>query len=646
MARVLKKNEIDLNGIRMKVKDGIRSFSTNTYPAKIVIGDTNKDSRQRVSSLALTDFRGGIGLNRYTGAADVDRAWFATNQLRFNGNIVLPPLATLTADSGQTGVFSVSVIGQLHNTIYATFGRDVYAYNDSTDSWGSSLDTMPGDPVSGLTIRMNGTVYFIIFYSTGYVYTSDGATWTDSTRDAKYGVSWDDRLWAIDNTGQMWFALSPGTEFTEAQLPLEDGDVTGLVTGFPGGGGQAIIFAATKFGLYAHDVDQAKFIQTGLNLSRHPSGGLGSVRWRDNIYYPAGLSIYKYAAGGTGAVVSIIGPDRDDGLPSAYRGTITQLLPTTNELLALVDSATTIGSRTAYSAHAMGGWRSGGQGNRARSIGGETGFNMIIGNDEIGWEVKWVSTSTSTGIDSAFVGDAYGKYRLWWAANQRVYFMTLPDNIINPNEVTNFDYATDGELITPWFDAGQQDVTKLALKAKGELLGMSATETIVVSYGLDLDENTWVIMDDAWNTDATATTGTLTADGKTTFTFPSIATPEGLPFKFIRFRFQHARGSSSTKVTPKLRHFVLEWRKKLETTYGWQFTVLFNDIKQALTPKALRAALITALEKEELVAFTFRNDDDDILTRRPYVDVVSATGLEDTGIDETGESVVTVLEPN
>jgi len=490
MASVLKKGEVDLNGVRMKIKDGVRSFSTNSYPAKIVIGDTNKDSRQRVSSLVLTDYRGGIGLNRYEGAGDADRAWFATNQLRFNGNIVLPPLANLTAVSGKSGVFTVPVIGQLNDVIYVTFGRDVYAYDSVGDSWGSSLDTLPADPVSGLTIRMNGTVYFIIFYTSGYVYTSDGLTWTDKATPAKFGVAWDDRLWIIDNTGQMSFILTPGTEFAEAQLPLEDGDVTGLVTGFPGAGGQAIIFAATKFGLFAHDVDQAKFVQTGLNLSRHPSGGKGSVRWRDNIYYPVGLSIYKYAAGGTGAVVSVVGPDRADGLPAAYRGTITKLLPTTNELLALVDSAQTIGTVDSFSSSAMGGSKTGGQGNQARVIGGETGYNMILGSDEIGWEVKWASDVTDTGIESAFVGDAYGKYRLWWSVNQRIYFMTLPDNILNPNEVTDFKYAASGELITPWFDAGQQDVTKLALKGKVEVLGMTATETIVVSYALDLDEDT------------------------------------------------------------------------------------------------------------------------------------------------------------
>lgn len=642
---VVEKNEVILNGVKFKIKDGIRSFKTNVYPAKIVIGDTNKDSRTNVSSLSLTDFRGGIGLNRYEGAADVTRAWFATTQLRYLGNIVLPPLATETAESGKTGIFTVPVLADLLGVVYATFGRDVYAYTPLADSWGAKVKTLAGNPVSAITIRLNGTSYLIISYTSGYAYTSDGSSWSESTKDVKYFAAWDDRLWGIDNTGQMWYALSPGTEFDEAQLPLEDGNATALLTGFPGGGSQAIVFVATKVGLFAHDVDQAKFVQTGLALSVHPSGGLGSVRWRDNIYYPAGLSIFRYVAGQAGAVVSVIGPDRDDGLPADKRGTITKLLPTTNELIALVDSSTTIASRTSFSGHAMGEWGSGGQGDVASHLGGAVGFNMIIGHNEIGWEVKWLSTSTASGIQSALVSDAYGKYRLWWSSSGRVWWMTLPDNILNPNEVTTFQYGPEGVLETPWFDAGQQDVSKLAMKMKAELLDMSATETIVLSYGLNLNSS-WTVMDDAWNVDAAATTGLLTADGKTEFTFPSIATPEGLPFKFIRFKVELARGSGSTLVSPKLRSLVLEWRKKLDPTKGFQFTVLLTETVNRLTPKAMRAALETALDSEEKVNFTFRNDDSGDDGRRLYVDVVSATGLEQTGNDETGESLVTVLEPS
>ena len=61
------------------------------------------------------------------------------------------------------------------------------------------------------------------------------------------------------------------------------------------------------------------------------------------------------------------------------------------------------------------------------------------------------------------------------------------------------------------------------------------------------------------------------------------------------------------------------------------------------SPTQLRAALVTATEQDELAEFTFRDDDGN--DRNYYVDVVSATGLEQTGHDESGRSRIMVVEP-
>ena len=57
----------------------------------------------------------------------------------------------------------------------------------------------------------------------------------------------------------------------------------------------------------------------------------------------------------------------------------------------------------------------------------------------------------------------------------------------------------------------------------------------------------------------------------------------------------------------------------------------------------LRASLISAIESETLVDFTFRDDGGG--TRNYYVDVVSAAGIEYTGHDERGSAQITVMEP-
>jgi hypothetical protein len=60
------------------------------------------------------------------------------------------------------------------------------------------------------------------------------------------------------------------------------------------------------------------------------------------------------------------------------------------------------------------------------------------------------------------------------------------------------------------------------------------------------------------------------------------------------------------------------------------------------TPLQLRSNLLAVIEQNLNSQFTFRDDDGD--TRNFYVDVVSASGLEQTGHDERGSTQVLVVE--
>ena len=92
---------------------------------------------------------------------------------------------------------------------------------------------------------MGGTLYLIIAHTGGYTYTSDASSFTDDTTDAKFLTFWDDKLWGIDNTGQMWYASSIGTEVNDAKLPLPNGHVTDLFVA-RNASGNPVIYAMTK----------------------------------------------------------------------------------------------------------------------------------------------------------------------------------------------------------------------------------------------------------------------------------------------------------------------------------------------------------------------------------------------------------------
>ena len=683
-AKVETANEISLNGVYYPLVKPVQSVLASIYPSKVVIGDTTKDSQTRTSIIAWSDWRGGIGIARMEGGGDVNRAWWSDCQLRYKNHLVLGNLANQTesiahglAKAGAgTGIAAINEFG---DKIYAvwngTNGQNpkLYVYNNTSDYWwdgrtedeaigvyGSDSFGVPDQVTDSLNfVKNDNTNYLVLAHydsnGSGYSYAtvpsydgSNNAAWTNDTADTKYLAQWDDRLWGISHSGQLWYAFTPGTETDDAQLPLPAGYVTGLFVARDAGG-EPILYAATKKGLWAHDAANARFVKTEVEFPFHPHAGKGTERLRDSIYFPSGLGLYRYVNGTNAAVLTVSGPDRDDGLPDDKRGTIMLTAGTHNEFLVGVD-ATTAPSITSSDSipYQWGGPGIGGHGSMVIDEG--TGYSSILGYNELGWEAKWVAATAGRKIDSMHVSNAYSdvneNYRLWFGFNDHVYYMKLPVDIINPSRVTEFEYASSGTHETPWFNAGQSEVDKLALKLKVEAQDVSSTETVRVEYATNYSESFDPFVNSAGSDISTITSTTLGAtSGITTFTFGSNL---GTSFRAIKFRISLARTTNTDtdnykKKTPDVVSMTLEWRKKLPSKWGHQVSLDLNKEYKGNTPKELRSALLSAVESTTLVEFTFRDDSGG--TRNFYVDISSATGLEYTGYDERGVSQINLVEP-
>ena len=638
-AKVESPNEISLNGVYYPIARPVQSVLSSIYPAKVVIGDTTKDSQARTSVIAWSDWRGGIGVNRMETGGDVNRAWWSTCQLRYKNHLILPGLDNdAKANKTSTSLTdpSIGAIGELASEIYVAWNGStsedakIYKYNNASDVWGSALAT-PSDQVTDtVTWRTLAGETFLVFAhydANGSGYTRfDGSTWTEDTTDSQYVAAWDDRLWGISYTGQLWYSIVAGTEVNDAKLPLPPGSVTGLFVARDAGG-EPILYAATKKGLFAHDSANSKFIQTELTIPNHPHAGKGTIRWRDSIYMPAGLGVYKYINQAGGAVLAVTGPDRDDGVPTNQRGTIKFMTGSHNELFAGLDASTapniTSGDSIPYQ------WQSH---HGSMVIDDDTGYSTILGYDDMGWETKWTASSAGRSLQALTVSDAYDEYRMWWGFNGEIKFMKIPSDIINPSFVSDFEFAASGTHETPWFNAGQAEVDKLALKLRVEVQDASSTETVAVEYATDYAESYTSL-------------GTITSDGITSYTFGSSA---GTAFRAIKFKLSLARTTNTgtvnyTKLTPDVVSTTLEWRKKLPSKWGHQVQIDINKEYKGKSPKDLRAALLEAIESTTLVEFTFRDDSGG--TRNYYVDVASATGMEYTGTDERGISTINLVEP-
>ena len=639
-AKVEAPNEISLNGVYYPIARPVQSVLSSIYPAKVVIGDTTKDSQARTSVIAWSDWRGGIGVNRMETGGDVNRAWWSTCQLRYKNHLILPGLDNdAKANKTSTSLTdpSIGAIGELSSEIYVAWNGStseaakIYKYNNASDVWGTVL-AAPNDQVTDtVTWRTLAGETFLIFGhydANGSGYTRfDGTTWTsDYDKGSQYVAAWDDRLWGISYTGQLWYSIVAGTEVNDAKLPLPAGSVTGLFVARDAGG-EPILYASTKKGLFAHDSANSKFIQTELTIPNHPHAGKGTIRWRDSIYMPAGLGVYKYINQAGGAVLAVTGPDRDDGVPTNQRGTIKFMTGSHNELFAGLDASTapniTSGDSIPYQ------WQSH---HGSMVIDDDTGYSTILGYDDMGWETKWTASSAGRSLQALTVSDAYDEYRMWWGFNGEIKFMKIPSDIINPSFVSDFEFAASGTHETPWFNAGQAEVDKLALKLRVEVQDASSTETVAVEYATDYAESYTSL-------------GTITSDGITSYTFGSSA---GTAFRAIKFKLSLARTTNTgtvnyTKKTPDVVSTTLEWRKKLPSKWGHQVQVDINKEYKGKSPKDLRAALLSAIESTTLVEFTFRDDSGG--TRNYHVDVASATGMEYTGTDERGISTINLVEP-
>ena len=659
--KVIEDNEIYLGGTYYPLNRPVQSVLASIYPAKVTIGDTTRDSNLRSSIIAWSDWRGGVGVERMQGPSDADRAWHSTCNLRHRHHLVLPALSTATTaqEADDTPIQGqITFIQDLGTVLYAGWGDEPYEYSRENDRWtrvttsdGGSDHSFPTDPTDSITVRMADTDYVVVAFGSGFGYFSSSVVVTQNTSTAsKFLTFWDDRLWGIDATGQLWYTMTiGGTTVNDAKLPVQNDYVTDLFIGRDATGEQ-IIYAATKTGLYAHDFANQRWVETQFQLPFHEFNGVGSVRWRDSIYSPSGLGIYKYINGSNNAVITVMGPDRDDGVRSTYRGTIKKLTGTHTELVAAIDATTAPGGQAASALPWIGAATSG-MPSRGIYVAESTGQSSIMAWNDTGWETKFISPTENAGkpIDKMIVTNAgKGDYRLWWGLDGQVWHQLVPFDVTNPSQLTaieNTDYAygEDGIHETPWFDAQQTEVDKLALSLKVEVQGISADEDVGVEYALDYSETYQTALTTITTSSLSTNTGVTDAtEGTYTYTLPSAASPIGVSFRSIRFKLTLSRGSDTAK-TPDIVSVTLEYRKKLQAKYGHTVEVDLNKTYRGNDPKQLRSNLVSSIEANTLQEFTFRDDSGG--ERNYYVDVTSATGIEYTGHDERGSSRITLVEP-
>ena len=612
--RVIQANRIFLNGNQYRVTS-LEEKESSILPEKQVWGDWTKQSDPYKSILVFNDWREGVGLWAIDTPEETKSPWWSQCQLRWKGHLFPPFEVTQTDDLGTPNTAKIAfiiasdIITSGTPIIFAAFGDTVYSHSSVDESWTLEVDTN-ATIYDALSLDLGGTTYLVVATSAGYTYSEDASSWITVTTNAnqRYLASWDDKLWMIDRDGQLRYCTAIATEVADAKLRLSQGSVTDLFVA-PDANGEPILYAATTTGLYAHDFANAKFVVTGLQLPENANNGLGCCVWRGNIYFPSNMAVYELDP--RRGTIRNIGLDAREGLPARDRGIIAQLFPSLTDLLALVNCAATTQGRTA-----------------------------IYGWNGTGWEQKWRDPSgTAWNGDCLYVCSAYSSYRIWFAAglgtvdNLRVpRYIKMPADRLPPEQIgTLFAYQTGiHRHHTPWFTAGQDNIDKIALKAKVDITIPTANDSFTLYFARDWDETTGTLA-------GAVTVGPVVGARPLEYSFPASGDAVGVGFRAIKFAFEVTPGVNTSQID--VRSLTLEYVPKLRLKRQWRAVLDLNDEINGQSPKAQRDNLATVLDSQTLVEFTYRDE------AGFFVLVFQDKASVFTGKDERGTMGLLLVEP-
>ena len=628
--RVATQGEINLNSIKYRIRGPVRVFIASANPDKYIIGDFLPDTHPFLSPITWFDHRFGIGRDTFD-LVEPGRVWWSTCNLSHRGHLVLPRRTIQTAAASTSG--TVGFLNEINSQVLASFGTEVHIYDNSGDSWGSSVRTLLNAVSDTISCMVNGTRTLVLATGSEVDYTTDGTNWSrQSSQGIKYLCLWNDLLWGITNAGVLCHTTDLSAAWaTDATLQLPAGYVTKLFTGPSPDPREkrTLLYAATQSGLYVYDYAATQWLETDLFVPYHPNNGKGALARRGKIYYPAGNALIEHQPG---IGQRPVGPDLADGLPTDRRGTITTMVDTHNDLIVGLDSS--IGSVTTLNSFATAGVYT----HHVATIATDSGYPTLLGwgegpppQGQRGWEVKWAAGDQGRAIEALFVSNMYSAYRLWWASGGRVFYQALPTDIVNPTQVTTSQYESSGIWESPWFDAGNNAQTKLAVLCWLETRNPTSSETVALAYATD-------------DIESYTTLGTQSVAGNTRYIFPSSISPTGTEFRTIRFRLSLARGATNTN-TPDVRKLTLSYVRLNEVLLGFNFTVDLLADYGGMTIKELRSNLQTALTSKTAMQLTARHDSD---TARNYWVLPAPSQIQSfdrgQGQDESGLVPVTFLQ--
>ena len=359
-------------------------------------------------------------------ATTIDDFTYRQYYLVGTGTETLSTKVTYNAGAGTAYVADVSVVS-IGDFTYADFNSNLYIGSGNyllkvDDTTGAiTVHKAFKNVITALEVNDDGELY--IFFGNSV------APSKMDTSDVVTGSGWTSGYYAKLMSGELYNIDTDDGEFradntSKATLnPITYGAVKGLDV-YRDADQATTLYARLNTGLLAYDATSDLWLQTEMTLPKGTNTGAGGIVWRDAYYISAGLDVLKYVVAGTSTIQNV-GLNKDGGVPSEYDGEIVSLIEGYNSFYALVDS----------------------------SQGGGAGTSFVAEYTGSAWQTIWTDPDGAGNAMSDGIESSVYERRLWFACNNKLYYILRQSSLLNPKKLTTQAYATDSVLYTGWFDA-------------------------------------------------------------------------------------------------------------------------------------------------------------------------------------------------
>lgn len=591
-------------GYRIPVEDPVPESNLARFQPKLTIGDNNKDSDDTISVWVQSSWIGGGQAFNVNAESQNERWWDGTLDTEHSTMLSLQKKTYATyPPSGLSGPFMP--LGDYDGDMYCAWGSDLCVWDADNQVWTDTTQNLNGPPVNRGEVYLgklyipcgsNGLNSFDISGPTLANVQDSGPT----DIDAMGLCIWDNKLATLEYDGAYRLLSGSTWSSVSADLTVSDGSTARDIVPFFNRSGEPTVYLVTSRGVWGVDELNDVLVKGGGSFPPHPTQARGSTVWRTtDMYISTGTGVRQW----NHDIFSPMGLDRNDGLRAELRGSIVDLYPEQNGLLALVRGTTAESMNTLFLDDPM-------------ITDGElvfpTGaaFSSLWRWNSFGWHKIWESANNTSSPTRMCIGSSEDgtRYDLWWGYGDVAYRHPLRIEFHNPQEGVRLGIDTfegSGWLRTGRWNANMPMWSKLASHIDVNLLPGS-TGSVQVEYMTNETSPAWVSL------------GTTSDVGRTRFYFGENYTdykgvewtkPQGVPFDWIEFRYTFDGLDGDDYSTPIVDSFVLKFIKVPLQTLSWSFSVpiMFDEEFYDVGPKELYTLLTGLTSLEAFVPMVYKD---------------------------------------